>query len=64
MEELLIAQRNLLVDIAEDLTAPMRKLYDNRKMSANAFVRFLDYLEPINKRITEIDALLMKYDKD
>lgn len=64
MKELLVAQRNLLVDIAEDLTTPMRELYDKRKMSMNAFVKFLDYLEPIHKRITEIDSLLMEYDKE
>jgi hypothetical protein len=64
MKDLLLAQRNLLLDIAEDLTVPMRKTYESGKMTVEGYRVFLRSLEPIHKRITEIDSLLMEYDKD
>lgn len=59
MKELLIAQRNTLVDILEDMNAHLAYTQE----SLDELRKRMGMQEPIYKRITELDSLLNVYDK-
>lgn len=58
MIELLIGQRNLLAEILVEMSAPMDKELDEKRITSEEYRKRYKTLLPISKRITEIDAVI------